>query len=322
MTPAISVQHVVATGGGLKLPIRCSNRWIQPSWRAWRGSWWRRNERGSSTKVRYLAGSGRYPGELGPLDPARSGADNASAREQGQRSDSRYGVSADTLSGGGSQVQRRRRPLKRSACAAVLAYLIGVASASSQEADWYEKVAYRCENAGSAATALLLNDMLATSYDVAGRSANLYFRIPKDTFDNVYKGSSRSTISASRTLNDESARIMRTHYSGIGTVKVPFFVNAAASGAASLFPGGALALLYKTAWTTFRALLMSGSSAAEAMDLALLMANGGVLTEILTASYDEKKRPFASRSINYSVRVGNEQRHYNLLSCTFAVKIT
>jgi hypothetical protein len=194
--------------------------------------------------------------------------------------------------------------------------------AQAQDA-WYKNEPMRCESVAPAYMIEGFNAIFPRKLPVTGESnlGKLYLEWPTADYKQIQSSQNHSRLRMSHTLTKTEAQSFKTSFTKLGNEGVPWYANAAASTAAWMIPEPVTKLIFKGSWTLFSALVKNNASKIQALQLAVLFADGGELREIVIGDEASADRPYLDDSVVYQVKVGNEVRNYTILSCTYAVHL-
>jgi hypothetical protein len=201
--------------------------------------------------------------------------------------------------------------------------VFGTSRPAEAQADWYKNEPMRCESAATTSIIEGMNVTFPRKLPAKGQSnlGKLYLEWPTADYKLIQGSTNHSRLRLSHTLTKTEAQKFNKWFTDLGNAGIPWYANAAASAVGWMIPDPATKLIFKGSWTLFSALLKSNASQIQALQLAVLFADGGQLREVVTADEATPGRPYLADSVIYQVKVGNEVRNYTLLSCTYAVHL-
>jgi len=151
-----------------------------------------------------------------------------------------------------------------------------------------------------------------------------YAELTKSDFDSLSTSQAQQATIESYDLSAGDARVVRGRLEADATnAVIPATADVLSSLINFVGPPGSFVMAKGAAGTFIKYLLSKDSTVrVDARMLGEVIADGGRLNHIMRVAKDDSHHAFLIEIIEYTVKVGNEERHYVPTSCAYAVKIS
>ncbi len=151
-----------------------------------------------------------------------------------------------------------------------------------------------------------------------------YAEVTKHDYDLLGSAGEQGIVQESHALSSSDASVIRTKLNAISTnTVIPVTASIIPPLMNFISPSGSTFAVIKAVSGNFVKYIQSkaGTLQVNARVLSEVIAEGGHFDHIMRVATDEKGHRFLIDVMEYSVKIGNEERHYIPVACTYAVKI-